>query len=725
MAGYDATYPAVYPADPAPPVGSANLAIGQEKTTVVRLQTLDGVWEVVGSDRLRGVWPEWPANALSADEWGPSKCSFDLHRDPGAIFPDLSAWTPIEVEVGGVLVWSGRVKETPTREVERVVNVQGKGWQFHLDDDQYQRVYVHERLGDWKDIRAPATAALTVATAAYQVQVGAAAIVIQAPKGTTVAQNTCGGVILDLGPNSQAEAVVVDFEMLNGTANWTMYVRGSDVEDPLGTLGPADYFSLAGTTGSGTGSGIVVAPRRYISIFWYRTGVGGVTANDEGVRITGVRVFADNAYLAGNQSILKATQIIPDALDRATILLSDDRSGIDPDATVTFAFPEFALSGQRTPREVIQAANSVHGYRTMIDVRRRPIFEPRPSVPRIEIGAWPGSVFDDASVNDGEEIYNRVIVEGAGADGAPLTVERFAVQSGGADFVVADPAPTNASFDANATGWTAGGGGSIARTTVAGEFDSAPGAGKWDVGATSGLHTLTATFSGTFRAGATYALTVASQANAAGAGFSLFHDFGVAGVDETTNVFDAPPGTGGFFNTNTIYWSPRENRTGVTLRLRWPHNEFGDLPTAILYVDSLQLRGNHATLVDRRGFRRTHALPVRSSLTAALGRQIGDVWLAAHKTTPLKGAVNVAGDRAAREIKTGASVPPERLLLMTGELLRLSHRVDPDTGGHGRDGRIAQVDYSPATDEASIALDSRRTSHEALLERLAVVVGSG
>ncbi len=346
-------------------------------------------------------------------------------------------------------------------------------------------------------------------------------------------------------------------------------------------------------------------------------------------------------------------------------------------------------------------------------------------MPRIEIGQWPGSEFDDASANDGEAIYNRVLVEGQGADGSPITIERFAVQSGGTEFVLADPAPTNGSFDASATGWTASGGGSIVRTTTAGEFESSPGGGKWDVGATSALHTLTATFTGTFRAGATYALFVASSANAGAAGFALFHDFGVAGVDETTNVIDAPPGTGGFFNGNTIYWSPTENRTGVTLRLRWPHNEFGDIPTGILYIDSLELRGNYATLVDRRGFRRTHTLPVRNSLTPALGAQIGDVWLAAHKTTPLKGTVHVTGDRATREITTGASVPPERLLLLTGELLRLSHRVDPDTGGQGRDGRIAEVTYTPLTDKAVVALDSSRTSHEALLERLAVVVGSG
>ena len=89
----------------------------------------------------------------------------------------------------------------------------------------------------------------------------------------------------------------------------------------------------------------------------------------------------------------------------------------------------------------------------------------------------------------------------------------------------------------------------------------------------------------------------------------------------------------------------------------------------------------------------------------------------------MKGTVKITGDRATRDIQSGASIPPERLLRMTGDLLRLSHRVDPDTGGQGRDGRIAEVTYTPATDTAVVALDNRRTSHEALLERLAVVTG--
>jgi hypothetical protein len=141
-------------------------------------------------------------------------------------------------------------------------------------------------------------------------------------------------------------------------------------------------------------------------------------------------------------------------------------------------------------------------------------------------------------------------------------------------------------------------------------------------------------------------------------------------------------------------------------------------------IDSLVLSAAKPTLVDRRGFRRTHILPINAALTTELGQQIGDVWLAAHKTTPLRGTVKVTGDSAVRHILTGQSIPPSQLLLRTGDMLRLSHRVDPDTGGQGRDGRIAEVTWRPADDAADVALDNARTSVDALLERLAVVVGS-
>ncbi len=702
--------------------GGAGGAMGQDKTVTIRMQTLDGVWETVGSDRLRGVWPE--NDTYKANDWGPSTCSFDLKRDPGRIFPDLSAWTPCEVEIGGVQVWDGRVRETPTREGERVVNVQGFGWQYHLDDHQYRRVYVHSRPSDYKDARSFTDADLTVLRATGRVDAGNGAVSLIWPLGEQVQNGQYLGAILDFGEGSSAKRAVMTADWIGAAAGsaYAFYARAGDTITALTSVAN-DAISAFAHPGTSTTAPVGTFPvaGRYVIVFIYYSGATGTAGYDVGVRLRDLRMFADTAYESGNVSILKATDIIPDALDRATFLLSDDRSGIDPDNTVTFAFPGFALQGQKTPREVIDAANAVHRYVTQVAVGRRMIFKPRPSVPLIEIGAWPGSEFDDSSANSADDIYNHVNVEGTGADGSQLTVDRSTSQLAGVlSEPVTSPAPDNPSFTTDTADWTASSPSTITRVTGAGLFDSSPAAGQWKrsgVGNPTEIgDTLETTFAGTFQVGATYTLHVAFgyQAPKQGGG-GVGVAFGVPG-DRAAATW--PDAAGGNFTEMTVAWTPSATQTsGVTLLLTAQARTFW-------LIDSLALTVAKPTLVDRRGFVRTHTLPVECSLTPALGQQIADVFLAAHKTTPLRGTVKIEGNQGCRSIQAGHGFAPERLLLMTSELLRLSHRIDPDTGGQGRDGRIAEVEYVRATDTAIVALDSSRTSHEALLKRLAVVVGS-
>ncbi|HET6502098.1 MAG TPA: hypothetical protein VFG87_15185 [Amycolatopsis sp.] len=676
------------------------------------------MWETIGVDRLRGVYPE--NDSYTADEWGSSKCSFDLHRDPGAIFPDLQAFTPIDVEIGGALVWSGRIIETPIREGDRIFNVQGQGWQYHLDDDVYEHKYVHTKLGDYKDQRQLPQTDLTKFTTAGRV-VTDGALSFGWAKGDTVSPSNFVGVVLDLGPNTTAGAFSLDFTRIGGTVDMLWVVRGSNTGDPtlLGNDGVSLTMSTMAASGTSTVTFPVFAPR-YVHLLIFYNGANAVLAADAMIKLTGLRTFAALGYQSSGASVLKAPVVINDALDRGTILLSADRSMIDPNATVTFSLPEFALDGQHTPREIIQAANAVHDYQAKIDVYGRMVFNPRPSTARVEIGAWPGSVFDDASANSGDDIYNLVVTEGTGPDKQALSVTRTAGQAVGAPLeTISSPAPGNPSFAVDASTWTASSPALITRNTTAGQFDTAPAAGRWDRAPTgTGIpvelgDTLTETFTGTFRAGTLYVLSIwfgtpgPMQGSGANVTFGTASDFATARWGQAAGVF-----------AHSISWVPAADRTSVTLQI---------MTTArtVWLVDSLVLQVAKPTLVDRRGFRRTHILPVTTSLNTALGQQIGDTWLKSHKTTPLKGTVQLTGDCACREILTGAGIPPGRLLTMTGELLRLSHRVDPDTGGHGRDGRIAEVTYTPETDIAVVAIDSRRTSHEALLERLAVVVGSG
>jgi hypothetical protein len=320
------------------------------------------------------------------------------------------------------------------------------------------------------------------------------------------------------------------------------------------------------------------------------------------------------------------------------------------------------------------------------------------------------------SANSGQEIYNRVIVEGTGADGEKMSVERTAGQQAGVALnVLSAPAAGNPSFAVDTSTWTPSAGTTLTRDTTT--FDTSPASGRWDRGAgnLAAGDTLTESFRGTFVAGTTYVLTVRRRTAAS---FMLVtFDFGDLASGDFTRVMALVLAA---FATATLSWTPVASSTGVTLRASVWGSSFDKL-----HIDSLALAAATPTLVDRRGFRRTHVLPVQAALTTELGQQIGDVWLAAHKTTPLRGTVKVTGDSAVRHILTGQSIPPSQLLLRTGDMLRLSHRVDPDTGGQGRDGRIAEVTWRPADDAADVALDNARTSVDALLERLAVVVGQG
>src|SRR4051794_28665505 len=118
---------------------------------------MDGVWETCGTDRGGGVVPE--NMVLSANAWGSDQATFDLRRDPKTLWPDVRAFTPVTVDVGGRRVWSGRVKETPSKDgADQTLSVTCEGWQYHLDDNVFERVYVHDKLGDYRDQRSFLTA---------------------------------------------------------------------------------------------------------------------------------------------------------------------------------------------------------------------------------------------------------------------------------------------------------------------------------------------------------------------------------------------------------------------------------------------------------------------------------------------------------------------------------------------------------------------------------------
>ena len=689
----------------------------QHAQEVVRLQALDGKWETVGMDRLRGIVPE--AVAPNSNAWGNDGLSFILRRHPAAAYPDLTAFTPCEVEIAGQLVWTGRVRETPTKEGDdSQIAVQGQGWQYHLDDDVIERKYVHTRLSDWKDHRSLLDSRLTAFRAAPFVNSEDGALRFGWAQGVPLMQYDHVGVTIDLGPNATAMVAVVDVETQNMSPSFVFYVRGHDTEDATDAASYENWWSNT-SQGSTTFRCAGTKGRRYVTIFLYRSGASAnPTTLDNTAKLKSVKLFSGPAYESGNASILKASTVIGDVAATACPLLSTDQSLIEATA---FDLPEYANDGYRSPREHLQAMNAYHGYDLKVDVEKRIVFRPRPAAPLFEVGAWSGAEFEDASANSGEEILNRVVVEGTGPDGAPLRVER----SSSWVLPSAPNAPiiTNPSFDTNAAGWTTSSGATITRDTSV--FDSSPASLRVNTGtALQGNGVLYPTITGVPVVGRRYRVRLKLRRQKANLRIVLIlrqTDTGAAeSVSRTYRPGDLPVGT--WIELECV----NEARTTAPLEvIVQPEDDTASWTAGEVqfYVDSFKLEESTGTLIDRRVFTRTRILPVQSALTEDAAEQIGDVFLANHKTTPLKGSLR-AQVGGVRRTQTGETVHPSELLRHTGELIRFGHLIDPDTGGQGRDGRIASVNYDAAAEAATVAIDSDRTAFDALLARAGLLTAS-
>lgn len=699
---------------------------GDPGEITVWLKPSEGVWQALGTGLYRGITPE--AFKAKANEWGSDSCSFNLRRDPTIPHPDLAAYTPCEVEIGGVPVWKGDVRETPSQEgAEPVITIQGRGRPYHLDDDKYERVYVHNRLADWKDARSFLEQDITSGgcIAAGRVDSGDGIIVVGFNKDTILpATFAKAGVVLDLGPQSKAARVVVEWESsLNDGVNSNLIVAGLDTPNAT-TFGSPGYdtkrIAAENNTGLQNARGITFnTPRRYVALFAENAGAARTLGADVYFRITAIRVFGSAAYAGGTivfdgdasfgagtgggESVLRSSAIVKDARDAATLLLSADDSEI-PDTT--FDIPVFALDGFKTPREVIDAANALEDRETKVALDDRLCFRPRATTAVYEIGPWPGATFQDASLNSGDELYNRVVVTGTGPAAQRIVAVRVAGEADDARTIATTQAPGNPSFATDTATWTASGGSTITRQVLSGT--------PWGQWVVSGVgQTLSESFSGTFKKGVTYRLSLILREPGGSAPLIVANlAFGLVGTDHATMSIDEDVGSGGQ-RTYTLAWTPHADRTGVTLKIAG----------SSLYVRALALSEVVDTLIDRAHSVRTQELPIRSPLTDALARRLGDMWLARHRTTPMKGTVSVTGQGGVRRVLGGEPVHPAWLLRDTGQLLRLNDRVDPDNGGIGRDGRIAAVDYDHDTLTASISIDNDRRSFDALLERLQAVLG--
>jgi hypothetical protein len=685
----------------------------------IRVQTLGGQWETLGADRYLGYYPE--GLTFNFNVWGPDTCTFSVKRDPGTIHPDLTTWTPIEIEISGRVVWDGRIKETPTTGGDDPnISVSCEGWQYHLDDDVYAPMYVHSTLTDAVDERSTNLVDLNVMRQVFNVQVAEGNTVIGAANADVLTTGTGGAVVFDLGYGAAANRISIDVASSFNTATFALYVMGTDTinwevassgrEDFIsGQVGNAAPFTVAGTPVTITAS--VANAHRYITVMGYYTATGALGA-DIYFKITGLRIYASSTYESGGQSVLKANQVVSNALSKTVFLTDTSRVSAG-----TFSLPEFALGGMHTPREVIEGANAYENYETRVLVGRKVLFAPRSVSPSYEIGEWSGADFQDISAGSGDDIVNRVLVQGSNVDGTALTMER--ATAGPPSKAATEVTVANPGFEVNTTGWTPTAGTITRDATI---FQTGVASGRSTSAAGGGLAGAFVTSTGLVP-GRAYTLSIGARkavANINNFIITLSFDglFVGSRYDLPSLTYaDASLPVGAFTTLTMPFTAPS---TSVTAQFLYT-SIFNS--TDIMYLDNLQFTRSAATLVDRRDFRKTKILSISSMVTTTSASRLGDLYLAAHRTTPYRGSFKAVGQDGVRTVRGGATVHPA--FIEPGNLVRCAHRIDPDTGAWGRDGTIVSVAYDHDSLTATVSLDENREGFEALLSRLSVVTSGG
>lgn len=309
----------------------------------VAVQALDGNWETIGADKLANI--KLSDLTMNANTSGPDKASFKLRRSPGQPWPDLSAFTPVDIHVGGVKVWSGRVQEAPSKEGDDFgLSVQCEGWQYHLDDDLFRRQWVINNLSDWKDSRQFINCLLTGSSArraSGSVTQDDGAIVISWPKGIVVENLQVVSIGIDLGPEvgTYWNALTLEYDWINAGGNGNQYVFAiASSTGPWDGASSTSLFSVNHGAADASYDQAVAwyGNQRYIEI-GIQSLAGGImnpTAADTAMRIKGIRLatlFVDGynraTIGADRKSTLRASEVAIEAVARNAPKISVGASG--------------------------------------------------------------------------------------------------------------------------------------------------------------------------------------------------------------------------------------------------------------------------------------------------------------------------------------------------------------------------------------------------------------
>lgn len=714
----------------------------------VRLRALDGTWETIGRDRYAGLVAR--GVKVDSDPAGFATCNFQVYRPDPDIWlpsPELTAWAECEIDEAEARIFEGRVREAPISGGENAINIAGRGWQYHLDNDKIDQLWAHADLSEWRDVRTHPGATLSTVRAAGRLEQGDGGILLGYPNVSWVT-GTGVAVYLDLGESLRRRAKRVVIKARKGAgspAGVQLFVMQSLTFPGLfngDPLAGADLGALSAMSTSGTVyvTGIT-NPSRYVTVGLRNTGATYTPAGDDVAQITEIGLYADATYhdTAGNGggSLLKGSSVVRDALDAAP-LLSKDRSRI---STTGLSLRHITTAGPRTPRQCIDAVQAFHRYRLKVARDRVPIFEPFPTAPAFALTPAAARRFADSSAGAADELFNKVIVTATGPDGAPLRITRYAAElpeNVGILQPTSDITILNPSAAVDTSHWTSDGGSPIVRETTAGRFHTSPAGFRTDAGATQYTGAITSIFggpgtglTGTFLAGRYYvlrgyAMSLAAAPLAAGVTMNLMGPV-INGAAENAyqTRYDIGGGAGGI---GAGTWG--EFRAGLVPTRETNANLHsigitGDWMTGgALYWDSFEILAGAATLLDRRGMINCFELNLGFQVTADLARSMADAFLRIHSKVAFKGSVDIKPGELVR-YTTGEAVHPRHLVCEEGELLHLPGIPNPDTGDDGRDGQIVAVTYEPRSEQATASIDNQRDNFQVLLDRYAYATGQG
>lgn len=692
--------------------------------------------QVVWLKRPGQIWRELgPAYGLQSDsdEWGAKTASF--YVPVGEITPRKD--DEVDLIRDTTRVWSGRV--TSTRPAGKsdgrdFAVCSAEGWQYHLDDDVLNALYVHDRLSEWRDMRGFPNAGLwRGGTSGGQVQVGDGAVMLSWPSGTDLSNDApTVGVVLDLGPNPACwtERVHLAYSVETfspATGLFALFIRSASDEgvwDIINGFEDGTYIDPAVVTPRiPTSTSVTFTElRRYVAVILAYQDVAFTTAEDLTVKLLAIRCFAQAAYEAGGASGLLVSDVVKDLLAKGATKLSGSTARV---VNTSAPLTHFTTEGPASTRQSILRATSQEGLQPRIDMDRNPVLHSPATVPAFLTTAK--ATFDRSP---GEAQINKVVVSSTDTDGTMHELVRHSAElDGRRRELLASPAPANPSFDADVSGWTAVGGPLPGESGTLGIFwegtlircDTPPGCAlvvKTPDYIKVGDYVETEV-AGTHELGNIYVAEVRINRDARQS-WKLWYGAQDSGrwVDFNAATFIHGPGIAVYDTARVAFCPHQDYASGVFLRVESQPNIYDPWNRHTVtdyYLDSVRIYRSLATSLDVAGTVRARYIDVRSAMPTDRLLALTGSYLDLHGRDRLVGNLTVPAGGVVR-LPDGTDVHPEDLQDHVGELVHIRSEIDPETGNPGRNGRIAGASFDGTV--ATVQVDERTEDLEVLLGQM-------